>query len=162
MKDIFLATTFNVTVTDNSAQVVSQEMNHLIFSGQLTLINLVKTVQNSLGPPYSSCNASLNYRQVNCLDDFNNDSQCMLQGPAECNQVNFGINRVDVEFNNQDLLGTYESIQYAKLNTTGMSYDEINKGMMGVFVYFNKLKATEITQSPSMSSTNLVGNVGDL
>ncbi len=155
-------------VTDNSVQVVSQEMKHWIYPGLEASINLAKTVQNSLGPPYSSCTESLDYRQVNCLAECNKngsviDPQCNLQCPVECNQVNFALNRMDAESTfSKDKFEKYISITSTRFNTTGMSDAEIKKGLTDVYIYFNTLETTEITQSPSMSSTNLIGNVGGL
>jgi len=58
----------------------------------------------------------------------------------ECNKVNFAVNRLDVgrdEGRNSDV---YTSIYF----------------------YFTKLETTEITQSPSMTTTSLISNVGGL
>ena len=154
-------------------------------------------MQTALGPPYSQCNKSENYRQVTCVDDcffgtmseicgcaypsecgdssgwtkecrdtYNSSaiqSNCNLQCPAECNLVSFPLNRIDAYWDiSQSGLDYYKSIISGKFNTTGMSDDQIKKGMTWLYIYFSKFETTEITQSPSMTPTNLVANVGGL
>jgi len=43
-------------VTDNSARVVLNEVREAVYTGQKSFMVLSKTVQNALGPPYSTCN----------------------------------------------------------------------------------------------------------
>ena len=43
-----------------------------------------------------------------------------------------------------------------------MSEDQLRKIITQLSIYFGKLETAEITQSPSMTSTNFVGNVGGL
>ena len=74
-------------VTDNSDRVVFEEVNEIVYPGQDTHIALAKTVQTSLGPPYSSCNESQGYRQVNCNEDCINKvmtGKCYCRYPGEC------------------------------------------------------------------------------
>jgi len=160
-------------ITENNAKVVDDDIHNEIFGGQSTKISLSKTVQTLLGQPHSDCNDASGYRQVNCMEDcfyknmsetcgcayptecgsyFENDltkeckeafnkkagsirSQCSLSCPVECNQVKFGINRVDIGYK-------YQSSE--------------------IYFYFSKLETTKITQSPSMTLTNLIANVGGL
>ena len=52
-------------VTDNKARVVEEEVRKYVSPGQSTQIVLSETNQTALGPPYSPCNETQNYRQVN-------------------------------------------------------------------------------------------------
>ena len=186
-------------VTDNSARLVVDEVREEVYPGHLTNIVLSKTVQSALGPPYSTCNETQEFRQVNCVEEcFNKnmseicgceypagcgdwsgwtdecqnaywenrsaiESNCNLQCPFECNQVSFPFNRVDVEWDiSRGFLDYYKPIISAKFNITGQTDEEIKKSMTQLSVYFGRLETTEIFQSPSMTSTNLVGNVGGL
>ncbi len=113
-------------------------------------------------------------------------SECSLNCPVECNQVKFGINRLDIEHEFKDNLlftSTYDnsfatvnnndnqlakSIYYAKqivskkFDITELTYDQFKKRIAEIHFYFSKLETTIISQSPSMTLTNLIANVGGL
>jgi hypothetical protein len=117
------------------------------------------------------------YRNQKCLDAYSNRNdfllKCNQECPVECNQVSFPLNRVDVGW---DLIkGTvyfeskiYNSLTYykakvsKKFNISNMSDDEIKECLTRIYIYFNKLETTEITQSPSITTTSLIANVGGL
>jgi len=193
---------FRFAVNDNNDKVVSQDVNKEAFPGQYSEIDLIKTNQISLGPPYSNCNETKNYRQINCIRDcFNrnmseicgcafpescgryNDwnrkcldayemnelliiAQCSNQCTAECNQVSFAIRRIDVEWINyfEDIYNDeYTSKVSEKFNISDvLDYSEYKKRFSCLWFYFSELKTTEITQSPSMTLTSLIANVGGL
>ena len=194
-------TDISLAVNDNSARVVEDEVREAIIPGEETDIALSKTVQSALGPPYSSCNETQEFRQITCVEDcifrtiseicrcaypagceFSNsvglteeckaaynhnrsaiESICNKNCSSECNQVNFPINRIDVEFDiEQERLDEYKLEISAKFDITGMSDAEIKKKFTKLKIYFSRLETIEITQSPSMTTTNLVGNVGGL
>ena len=68
-------------VNDNSDQVVEDEIRERVYPGQETQIVLSKTVQNALGPPYSTCNETQEFRQVTCVEDcFKKAMNEVLQG----------------------------------------------------------------------------------
>jgi len=164
---------FGLAVTDNSARFVHADIAHEIFPGQNTHIILSKTIQSSLGPPYSNCSESQDYRQLNCFDDCikkstnflllesERESLCNLECPEECTEVIFSINRVDVETPTRSLDSLKSQIS-TKFNITGLSDEQLLKRATELFIYFNAFETTKITQSASMSPTNLVGNVGGL
>ncbi len=185
------------TVTNNSARVVFDEVRQGVNPGQFTKSVLTKTIQTSLGPPHSSCNVSLDYRQVNCVEDCINKvlaeacgceypagcnagqlksdkcrdariynistikSHCRYQCPVECNQVKFALNRVDIDLKRGSIDSYKDKISH-KFNISGMSDDTIRGRLAFLSIYFEQLETTEITQSPSMTTTNLFGNVGGL
>ncbi len=185
-------------ITDNSARVVSREVREYIFPGQETEYVLYKTVQTSLGLPYSNCNGSTDYRQVNCIEDcdkkgmieacgsgydiefqwsglkseicynaFYNPSEikskCNQECPVECNQVSFQSKRVDVELDIGDIsIENYKSSLSNKFDVSKYTDDEIRKRITRVSIFFDKFERTEITQSPSMTTTSLIANVGGL
>jgi len=185
--------------SNNSARVVETEVREYVYPGQLTDIVLSKSIQTVLGPPYSQCNETQDYRQVTCTDDCFNTamsemcgcaypaecglyddwnkecvdawsnssafkSHCNLQCPEECDQVRFPFNRIDVDFDisQRELDDPFKSIISAKFNISGMSDEQLKKRLTMLRLYFAKLETTEISQSPIMTSANLVGNVGGL
>jgi len=192
-----------LAITDNSAQVAYKEVKENVYSGQETALVLSKTVQTSLGPPYSNCNQSTDYRQVTCFEEcdkilrlencgfgydinfdkqktppgllgkckyfyFNDsgldhiDSKCYQECPVECEQVSFQWKRVDVEFYINDLLDYFKRDISKKFNISKFSDDDIKKRLTKLDIYFDKFETTEITQSPSISLTSLIANVGGL
>jgi hypothetical protein len=91
--------------------------------------------------------------------------KCYQECPVECKQVSFQSKRVDVEWDleNHDL-GLFKSISADKFNYNISKYsdDEFKKRITRLFIYFDKLETTVITQSPSISLTSLIANVGGL
>ncbi len=160
-----------------------------------------KTVQTALGQPYSNCNETKDYRQVNCRDEcydkkmseicecafptgcgfaFNNDwsldceeafwkktgsikSKCSLTCAAECVQVNFEEKKMDVEWELEaEYIDYYKTKVSKKFDITGITDDQFSKRITKIHIYFSKLETTKITQSPSMTLTKLIANVGGL
>jgi len=193
---------FKLAITENSVRVVSEEVRENLFPGQETQYILSKTVQTSLGPPYSNCNQSADYRQVTCNEDcdkkaikeacgFGYDierpkwliqnplyelsercqyalknpnmffSKCNQECPVECNQVSFQTKRVDIEWNPQ-YLNVFKSFVEVKFNISEFNDDEFKKRITVLSIYFDKFERTEITQSPSLTTTSLIANVGGL
>jgi len=184
------------TVTDNKAQVVRKEVREYVYPGLLTFLALSKIVQTALGPPHSSCNESIDYREATCIKDcyikamaeicgcrfvsecssnwsaecrnayFNSsgiESKCHQECPVECNHVHFPSNRVDIGLDIDNLtLNNYKSLISRKFNISEDSDDEIKKRLTQMYVYFDKLETTVITQFSSMSITSLIANVGGL
>jgi len=186
--------------SNNSARVVKTEVREKVYPGQLTDIVLSKSIQTVLGPPYSQCNETQDYRQVTCIEDcfnkamsemcgcaypaecglyevwtiecvdsfwFNSyaiKSHCNIQCPEECDQVSFPFNRIDVEFyiGQSELDYSYKPSISDKFDISGMSDEQLKKRLTRLRLYFAKLETTEISQSPIMTSANLVGNVGGL
>jgi len=216
-----------LAITNNSARVILEELRENVFPGQETSLVLSKTVQTSLGPPYSNCNQSTDYRQVNCIEDCDKkaikeacscgydtecpwldklsenckdafkirsgiESKCNQECPVECNQVSFQSKRSDVEleidnsyykpsikdlrllieqkFNIPEYTeyseyrdkNEYDEFVGVKFNTSKFSDEEIKKRITMLSIYFDKFETTEITQSPSITPTSLIANVGGL
>jgi hypothetical protein len=121
--------------------------------------------------------ATSRYRNQQCVDANHNRNEfflkCNQECPVECNQVSFPLNRIDVEWNflknsvdfdsklNKSL-AYYKAMISKKFDIFNKSDDEIKKCLTRIYIYFNKLETTEITQSPNMSTTDLVANVGGL
>ncbi len=90
-------------------------------------------------------------------------SECSPQCPDECNQISFPFNRVDSDWDiSSDRFNYYKRQISRKFNINRMNDDEIKNRLTCLVIYFGKLETTQITQSPSMTTTNLVGNVGGL
>jgi len=191
---------FKFALTDNSARVVYDDLRESVYPGKDTDIVLTKTVQTFLGLPYSKCNESRGYRQINCDDDCYNKamteicgcgfpaecgnnhwtgnwteecrsahafrrseikSHCNKECPAECNQVHFPFDRRDPELDiDQFKFDSNKRIVSTKFHLK--REDKIKKKITLLSIYFDKLEINVITQSPSMSSTNLFANVGGL
>ncbi len=56
----------------------------------------------------------------------------------------------------------YDEFVGVKLNTSKFSDEEIKKRITMLSIYFDKFETTEITQSPSITPTSLIANVGGL
>jgi len=186
-----------LAITDNGARVASEEVRENLFPGQETQYILSKTVQTSLGLPYSNCNKSTDYRQVTCNENcekamieacgggydtefqwsglesekcynaFHNSSKiefkCNQECPVECNQVSFQSKRIDVELDIGDIsIENYKKMISNKFDISEYSDDEIRKRITRLLIYFDKFEFTEITQSPSITTTSLIANVGGL
>jgi len=192
-------TDLNLAITDNSARVVSEEVREYVYPGEETDVVLSKTVQTALSLPYSNCDESTNYRQVNCIGDcfdkamakladgrfelyclpywsnysvecqsaYNHsseiESKCEQECPDECKQVSFQSKRVDIGLDIDNYtLNNYKSLITRKFNISEDRDEEIKKRITFLYIYFDKLETTEITQSPSISLTSLIANVGGL
>ena len=73
--------------TDNSAQIVYEEIREAVYPGQETVIVLSKTNQTVFGLQYSQCNETQDYRLVNCIYECYNKAMTDLYGcpyPAGC------------------------------------------------------------------------------
>jgi len=94
--------------------------------------------------------------------------QCNEICPAECNQIKFEINRVDVEFDEIRFneAGPVQPIVWkeiiSKIIPKEMSDDQFRKKLTNMFIYFKNMETTRITQSPSMTMTILIGNIGGI
>jgi len=173
-----------LAITDNRARVVSKELKEYVYPGLVTNFVLSKTVQTALGPPHSNCNESTDYRQVNSIEEcvneamaecsphwseecVNNQSEieakCNQKYPVECTQVSFQSYRVDYGlYIENHTLDNYKLKIEKNFDISKDSDDEISKRMTHITIYFDKLETTVITQSPSMSMTSLIANVGGL
>jgi len=90
-------------------------------------------------------------------------SQCSLNCPIECNQVNFAVNRVDVDWELEaEYFDYYKSEVSKNVCISAMTDDQFRKRFTKIHIYFSKLETTEITQSPSMTLTSLIANMGGL
>jgi len=88
-------------------------------------------------------------------------SQCSLSCPAECNQVTYATNRVCVKWELEaEHFGNYKTEVSKKHNINGITDDELRKRFSKIHIYFSRLKTTKITQSPSMTLTSLIANMG--
>ena len=111
----------------------------------------------TIGSLTKECQVAYNYSRSAIQSICNNEC------PDECNQISFPLNRVDGEWDiSQYEIDVYKPIISKKFNITGQSDEEIKKRLTQMLIYFEKLQTTEITQLPSLTSTDLVANVGGL
>jgi len=62
----------------------------------------------------------------------------------------------------EDCTDSSKSLVSETLNITGMNDDQFRKRLSFMWIYFDKLETTEITQTPSMTLTSLIENSGGL
>ncbi len=162
-----------IAVTVNNVPVAQFDLKETIYPGLRTHFVLSKTIQKALGPPFSECNETVGYSYqnevvncfnngmskmcgckypVNCGFDANNQTkicdnalnqnsssiilQCRKDNHIECNQISYSLIRRDI---------------YSDVKTTTL-----------LFIYFERIETVEITQTPSMTITNLVSELGGL
>jgi hypothetical protein len=125
----------------------------------------IKAMAEICGCRYvSECSS---YWSEECRNAYYNssrvESKCNKECPVECNHISFPSNRVDIGLDMDNYtFNNYKSLITRKFNISEDGDDEIKKRMTQMYVYFDKFETTEITQSPSMSLTSLVANVGGL
>ncbi len=95
--------TLYFALTDNSARVVHNDLNEILFPGQNTNLALRKTKQIALGPLYSECNDAVGYRRLNCIDD------CYSKKFSESCECEYPIGCLDTEKWNSLCWKTYNS-----------------------------------------------------
>ncbi len=69
---------------------------------------------------------------------------------------------MDVEWDSTFYSNLYKSTASKRFNISGMTDDQFKKRLSLNSIFFRKLETTKITQSPSMTLTSLVANVGGL
>ncbi len=174
-------------ISNNSARVVYDDVNKVFFPGYLTSIALSRTNQIALGPPYSDCNDSVDYRKVTCIDDCYNKNISEYCGckwssvscEDECKQNITQIlarldsiksqcrlecpvecNQVTFSLDRLDLpLNEDDFTRNSELKVIPPNY-RINSTILTI--YYERLETTEITQSESISLISLIANVGGL
>jgi len=94
------------------------------------------------------------------------ESKCNKECHDECKQVSFQSKRVDIGLDTQsenpnDFLDL-KSLITRKFDISEDRDEEIKNKITFLLIYFDKLETIEITQSPSISFTSLIANVGGL
>ncbi len=91
-------------------------------------------------------------------------NNCRFNCLPECVSVEYQVfNRIDIKWDFDPInMPIYKENISKSFNITSMSDDEIIKKMTKLYVYLGKLETTQITQSPSMTTSMLVANVGGL
>jgi len=70
---------------------------------------------------------------------------------------------MDVEWELEaEYIDYYKTKVSKKFDITGITDDQFSKRITKIHIYFSKLETTKITQSPSMTLTKLIANVGGL
>jgi len=154
--------------------VVESEITKPILPCGVIELSLKKTQQKALGKPFTSCDkdstsfigpngVSYNYRQTNCIDECNKNKtiDCKAICPLECDQTIFDITRLTI---NKSLTpdGFAKCRHKLKGKIPEMTDSELNLRSLVLFVYFERLEYTMITQTPSMTVIDLVSSIGGL
>jgi len=154
--------------------VIRSEITKPLLPGGVIELSLKKTEQKALDKPYTTCDkdstvyvdpngVSYNYRQVNCIDQCpkNEKIGCKAKCPLECDQTSFDMTRLALNLSlSTDELEKHR--QKLKGKIPEMSDGEFNRRSLVVFVYFERLEYTVITQTPSMTVIDLVSSIGGL
>ena len=154
--------------------VVESELKKPLLPGGVIELSLKKTEQKALGRPYTLCDknstvyidsngVSYKYRQTNCFDQCNKNKtmDCKATCPLECDQTVFDMTRLALNLSlSTDELEKHR--QKLKGKIPEMSDGEFNRRSLVIFVYFERLEYTMITQTPSMTVIDLVSSIGGL
>lgn len=110
-------------------------------------------------PPCRNQTMFSNLRSVTFLNSLCNDL-C----PQECDMTHFDVSVSYLDFPTyltyKDILATYLE-QLAKLfKTENITYEMFAKSFVGVNIYFNEFKVTEMEETAAMSFVELVSNIG--
>jgi len=161
-------------INDNNDLVVESELKKPLLPGGVIELSLKKTEQKALGKPYTPCDknstvyvdsngVSYNYRQANCIDQCpkNETSDCKAKCPLECDRTSFDMTRLALNLSlKTDELEKHK--QKLKGKIPEMSDSEFNRRSLVVYVYFERLEYTMISQTPSMTIIDLVSSIGGL
>jgi len=154
--------------------VVKSEITKPLEPDGILELSLKKTEQKALGKPFTSCDknstvyidptgVSYNYRQANCIDRCNKNKtiDCKAICPLECDQTSFDITRLTLNkpLRPDDLAKCRQKL---KGKIPEMTDSELNLRSLVLFVYFERLEYTMITQTPSMTVIDLVSSIGGL
>jgi len=126
-----------------------------------------------------SCNSTLNDFEVNCIRNVNtiletNEQKCMARYlkdfrkkyqnekcsqycPLECESMNYIINTYNEQFPSTGSVSKKHNFP-AEYNT----YAEIKKHFIEIFVYYNDLKYTVISEEPKAELFNFISNIGGI
>ncbi len=113
-------------------------------------------------PQECSMNKSIN-RKCTEIIKYNKSSissNCNHICAIECNQVIFGLDKVNSDLEIEDIL--HEHNEFKKINITQENIEDLVKRITKFYIYFANLEITEITQQPTMTETDLVANIGGL
>lgn len=108
------------------------------------------------------CRNQSSFNQLRSVSFLN--SLCTDLCPQECEITHFDVSVSYLDFPTyltyKDILATYLD-QLAKLfKTENITYEMFAKSFVGVNIYFNEIKVTEMEESASMNFAELVSNIG--
>jgi hypothetical protein len=126
-----------------------------------------------------SCNSTLNDFKENCIRKINslsetNEQKCMAEYlkdfrkkyqnekcsqycPLECESMNYIVNTYNEQFPLAGNISKKDNFP-AEYNT----YEEIKKHYIEIFVYYNDLKYTVISEEPKAELFNFISNIGGI
>ncbi len=167
-------------------------------SNIITNIILEKTVQISLGNPYSDC-VSINdltsydsdlvretlksgylYRQKDCLDvcikkNFTHctecekkpfiQSKCSKLCPLECESTTYKQTVFEEKLSSnsviyKDMINNYTNLTIEYFNFTKLTPEEFLKDFSLIYIYFDELKYTKISQIEKYTDIDLMSSIG--
>ena len=95
-------------------------------------------------------------------------TDCLNKCPIECNQVAFLVKIVNYK---EELLYDLTDLTHfvadkqnisKKYNISGQTDEDIRSRMSRVYIYYDKLETTQITQTPKMTEFDLISNIGGI
>lgn len=92
-------------------------------------------------------------------------SFCLSQCPLECETVSFTYKKESWPLDENAVSSLYYNRTKDFLESTNSSYsihsvDSLKRTILDVYLYYEDLSYTEITQIPKMSVTNLISDIG--
>jgi hypothetical protein len=98
------------------------------------------------------------------LNDFSNQyerEKCSKYCPLECNSMSYRINNYFELFPSSGNISSISKEYYGLLNNFN-TYEEVNKHLTVLYVYFNDLKYTFISEEPKTELFNVISNIGGI
>ena len=90
-------------------------------------------------------------------------TDCMNKCPAECNQVSFRTTRVTYKWeDSSNTIPLLKATISKKFNISGQTNEDIMSRIAKLSVFYDRLETTEIIQSPSMSTLDLIAAIGGI
>jgi len=100
-------------------------------------------------------------RLTNEVQNFDMEKNCNKLCPLECESTQYKILQSFFSIaENREYSSQWIPVVKKKLNKTINSTDEFNKHFLDLYVYFDSLKYTKISQTPKTSLSALVSNLG--
>ncbi len=94
-------------------------------------------------------------------DEFDYFNECSVECPLECTTSSYDITAQSISYiTSTEKIASFREILSRKYNLVNMSDEEVGKRVLSLYVFYEDLKFTQITQIAKTTSTDLVSKVG--
>jgi hypothetical protein len=112
--------------------------------------------------PFFKTNVShcLTKEDMECVFDFYDQpitDKCIKKCPLECETVSYEI---FTSFDSYPNPGYYTNYLMSKENLKGLTYNDFQTSMAGVYIYYEYMRYTFISENPSKTIVDLLSSVG--